>query len=118
VPVSIRVRGVRAGGRGRCAVLLGGPVLHEGVDSGSGAEAPLGERPERRVVPDAAREPGPLTQNAGDVDTASVHQHRRRRQHTRVDRRCGDGNAYREHSSSVDVPRREQIGCAPSQLIQ
>jgi hypothetical protein len=65
----MRVRGVRAGGRGRCAVLLGGPVLHEGVDSGSGAEAPLGERPERRVVPDVDREPGPLTQNAGDVDT-------------------------------------------------
>lgn len=114
----MRVRGVRAGGRGRCAVLLGGPVLHEVVDSGSGAEAPLGERPERRVVPDADREPGPLTQNAGDVDTASVQQHRRRRQHTRVDHRCGDGHAYREHSSSVDVPRREQIGCAPSQLIQ
>ena len=46
--------------------------VHEVVDSGSGAEAPLGERPERRVVPDVDREPGPLTQNAGDVDAAPV----------------------------------------------
>jgi len=46
--------------------------VHEVVDGGSGAEAPLGERPERRVVPDVDREPGPLTQNAGDVDAAPV----------------------------------------------